>query len=92
MGIKKDINEHSFSNILRGWITSLFVGVPLFYMAFALPVTWGVLALSYNPELYVRCGMCGIGILAMLAPNKLPSVILDAFDFTKDIIKKRNEK
>ncbi len=89
MGLKTDIKEYSFYNIVRGWATSLFIGIPLLYLAFMLPFTWGKLVLVYNPEWYARGIMGGLGILAMLAPNKLPSVIIDAFDFAKSMIGKK---
>lgn len=86
MGIKKDIKEHKLKNILSGWKTS-FIGVVLFSASILLPFEYKGFTISFDPELYVRGIMASAAVLAFLAPDKLPSIITEAWSIVKKLIK-----
>jgi hypothetical protein len=95
--IKTDVKAHSIVNVIRGWATSIFIGVPFILMAILLPFkydtgTMGVIELTYDPEWYIRLFFVFFGLLALLAPNKVPTTVTTIFDVAKNIAIKKAEQ
>lgn len=71
-------------NIVKGWFTSLFIGLPLFVASFVLPLQYKELNLSYDPEWYVRTGMVILGMVALLLSDDFKGILKDVIHRLKN--------
>lgn len=92
VGIKVDIKSYKFENIIKGWFTSLFLGIPLIIIALTLPFKYGQIEINYDPEWYIRLFIVLFGMLALLAPNRVPTIVIELFDVAKGILIKKTNK
>lgn len=92
VGLKVDIKSHKIENIIKGWVTSIFLGIPLIIIGIILPFKYGEIEINYDPEWYIRMFFVFFGLLALLAPNRVPTIVVEMFDIGKDILIKKTGK
>jgi hypothetical protein len=73
-GLQKDIDVLHVKNVIQGWFTSLLIAVPCIILLLS-PFEYQSIKIEYEPQWFMRLTYFMFAMLALLAPNQIPSTI-----------------
>lgn len=90
MGLDNDIKDSGLKNVIKGWITTLLIGIPC-VIGLICPFEFGTLKVGYDPEWFMRLFFFLFAILGLSAPDRIPTIVLEIFDLVKTILGKKGD-